>query len=194
MWGCQNCKRVLAFNVWFWCVMKYSPCSTEGVIQSEVKWLKCRCAEQKWADDTAGVSACKPHPKTQITVWLNYPIHCFCMHSLASYAFTFSLLISLSASMCVCVSVRVYVNCIGVCFPGLKLSGGNAATRAEIQDEMRSLVCVLIGCRDEGRFQSQFLPDSQSTNTPPQGSAEGYNRMPKRGRERIWIDVSCLDI
>ncbi len=52
-------------------------------------------------------------------------------------------------------------------FLGLELSGGNAATRAEIQDEMRSLVCLLIGCRDEGRFQCQFLPDSQSTNTPP---------------------------
>lgn len=88
----------------------------------------------------------------------------------------------------------VYVNCIWACFLGLKFSGGNAATRAEIQDEMRSLDCVLIGCRDDGRFQSQFLPDSQSTNTPPQGSAEGYNRMPKRERQRIWIDVLCLDI
>jgi len=79
----------------------------------------------------------------------------------------------LSVRLCVCVCT----DCIWGCFLGLKLSGGNAATRAEIQDEMRSSDCVLIGCRDDGQFQSQFLPDSQSTNNPPQGSAEGYNRM-----------------
>lgn len=110
------------------------------------------------------------------------------MHSHTPYALVFLRLISLSASVCVC------TGCIWACFLGLKFSGGNAATRAEIQDEMRSSDCVLIGCRDNGQFQSQFLPDSQSTNNPPQGSAEGYNRMPKRERQRIRIDVLCLDI
>lgn len=107
--------------------------------------------------------------------------------SVRAHVFTFDLSVHLR------VSVRVYVKCIWVCFLGLELSGGNAATRAEIQDEMRSLVCMLIGCRDEGRFQSQFLPDSQSTNTPPHtGECRGVqqNAKARKGKDLDWCFMS----
>lgn len=157
-WWCGDVK--ISTDVSCWCALKYSLCSSEGVIHTVLKTVCYR-----WSRLTL---------RTKISLILHKPLHWPYMSRLYLFNLTFCLFSFLSGYKCLW--KHVYRDTV---------SREHAATGAG----MRSLLCTLIGCRKESDFctQSPYLfdsvpvPDTALTNvglqTRDRGLCECKNEM-----------------